>query len=238
MDSEFFTPKPTIEIPKSLFKDFGQENNAAKNWKTLVIDDHNIVLNEVIGLGCQGTVYDAVSDQYGEVAVKELRKVSDDCIHDVASRIGVGPEIYDMIVEEDKTYMVFEKLDRMISYNDMLDYRISLQVCEAITLLIENGVFHNDIRSTNIMFDKTGLVRIIDYDTSVLAYIDNPDTGVRKPLITMKEYDKFLLQNYTLILDEKRYTIAFPIAMQERHCKARKAFEHLILSTFFLGVGF
>ncbi len=233
-----FTPRPTIEIPKSLFKEYGQENNVAKNWKTLVIDDHIIVLNEVIGLGCQGTVYDADSNQYGNIVVKELRKISDDCVHDIASKIGVGPKLYDLYIEKGMTYMVFEKLDRMISYNDMYNINIARQLCEAITLLIENGIFHNDIRGTNIMIDKNEILRLIDYDSATLAHINDPDTDVKKPLITMQEYDILLAKNYYIYLDEKKYTIGFPIDMQERHSKARKNFEHLILSTFILGLGF
>jgi serine/threonine protein kinase len=233
-----FTPKPTIEIPKSLFKEFGQENVVAKSWKTLVIDDHIITLNEIIGLGCQGTVYDGESNQYGNVAVKELRKISDDVIQDIACRIGVGPEIFDLAYEKDMTYMVFEKLDRMICYKDIYDAQIAVQLCEAITLLIENGIFHNDIRETNIMLDFNGTLKIIDYDSAVLAFIDDPDTVIRKPLITLKDYDLLLQKNYNIVLNEKKYTIAFPIEMQERHLKARKNFENLLLSNFILGLGF
>jgi serine/threonine protein kinase len=233
-----YTPRPTIDIPRSLYKEYGQENNASKGWKTLTIDDHIIILNEIIGLGCQGTVYDADSNQYGNVVVKEIRKITDDFIHDIAARLGIGPEVFDSVFENGLTYMVFEKLDRMICYNDMFIPEIAKQLCEAITVLIENGVFHNDIRQTNIMLDYNGCLRLVDYDSAKLAYIDNPETDVRQPILTMKEYDECLSKNYTIFLHEKKYTIAFPLDMQERHKKARKNFENLILSNFILGLGF
>jgi serine/threonine protein kinase len=120
----------------------------------------------------------------------------------------------------------------------MYNSEIAKQLYEAITLLIENGIFHNDIRHTNIMLDSNGTVRLVDYDSAKLAYIDNPETDIRQPILTMKEYDEFLSKSYTIILDEKKYRLAFPLEMQERHIKARKKFENLILSNFILGLGF
>ena len=263
------TPRPTIEIPRSLFIEYGQEVQAHKNWKTLVISEklsecnphniseglsqfeynsHIISLNHIIGLGCQGNVYDADSNHYGKVVVKELKgqkPVMDFAIHYIASDLGIGPDVYDICYDSSKsrgealTYVVFEKLDRMISYKDMCNQNIAYQVCECITRLIENGIFHNDIRSTNIMLNDKGQVQLIDYDYSTLAFGPSEyDSTTIIPYITAKKYDELLKKNYTIVLDEKPYTIAFPYEMQERQHIAREKFMDLLVKSFLLGVGY
>lgn len=260
--TESITPRPTIQIPRSLFIEYGQEIDAHKNWKTLrvsagthsdaVSTDHIIHLNHILGIGCQGTVYDADSNHYGNVVVKELKlpdakgvkeiSISDEVygeIHYIASDLGIGPDVYDICVEDNKLYIVFEKLNRMVSFKDMCDPTISYQVCECITRLIENGIFHNDIRSTNIMLTHDNQVRLIDYDMSVQAFGPSEyDSATIIPYITAKEYDENLKKNYIVYLDEKKYVIAFPYEMQERHQQARDRFADLLVRSFILGVGY
>jgi hypothetical protein len=299
--SDIHTPKPTIQIPRSLFVEYGQEVETHKNWKTLRIrtcsdsniedvristtgadpdaealrirtgadpdtkdvsttgadpdaedteSDHIIHLNHIVGLGCQGMVYDADSNIYGKVAVKEMTITKnmnpDDVggIHIIASDLHIGPVVYDICIENDKIYIIFEKLDRMVSFKDMCNPEISYQVCESITKLIENGIFHNDIRSTNIMLTKDNQVRLIDYDMSVQAYMmtsvesTSGHTTHATPLISAKEYDENLKKNYVIFLDEKRYVISFPYEMQERHTKARDMFADLLVRSFIMGVGY
>jgi len=249
------TPRPTIQIPRSLFIEYGQEIDAHKNWKTLRVgncpnsngvriktcpdSDHIINLNHIIGIGCQGTVYDADSNIYGNVVVKEMKNTKDifsGTIHSIASNLGIGPAVYDICTENDKIYIVFEKLNRMISFKDMCNPEISYQFCEYITRLIENGIFHNDIRSANIMLSNDNQVKIIDYDMSIQAYQMSNTKPV--PLITAKEYDEYLKKNYVMYLDEKSYIIAFPYQMQERHARARDKFADLLVQSFILGVGY
>lgn len=236
--TEEICPRPTIEIPQSLYIEYGKEIEAHKKWKTLVIGDHIISLNHILGLGCQGVVYDADSNKYGNVVVKEIPYPIDITIHTLASSLNIGAKVYDHcyngIKLDAKTYIVFEKLERMISLKDMRDSDIAHQVCENVTRLIEHGIFHNDIRDTNVMIDYKGNVKIIDYDYSTLAF----DYLSPRPYITAKKYDKLLKRNYTIFLDEKKYEIAFPYMMQQRHRNTREKYSDMLVQNFIMGVGY
>ena len=142
--SNEITPKPTIEIPKSLFRDYGEERQSAHNWKTIIfldkdrVIDHVVQLHEIIGLGCQGTVYNADSDIHGNIVVKEMKgKNIDTTIHNIAAQLGIGPEIlgthYD--TTNKMSYIAFEKLKRKyskgtnivyVSANDMKKLKIPI----------------------------------------------------------------------------------------------------------------
>jgi serine/threonine protein kinase len=243
MTSIEITPRPTIEIPKSLFKEYGEERQSAHNWKTIVfldankVIDHVVHLHEIIGLGCQGTVYNADSDIHGNIVVKEMkRREVDTTIHNIAAQLGIGPEILGTHYDHSNGmfYIAFEKLERMITFQDMASPVIGHMLCESITFLIENGIFHNDIRGANIMIDSRGKVRLVDYDYSTLAWSHDR----MKPHLSMPEYDDYLRKNYNICIDEQNYTLNFPYEMQQRHLKARINFENLLIQNFILGVGY
>jgi hypothetical protein len=238
-----FTPRPTIEIPKSLFKEYGEERQSAYNWKTIIflypnkVIDHVAHLHEIIGLGCQGNVYNADSDMYGAIVVKEMkRKTLDTTIHNLAAELGIGPEIFGTHYDPSNgmSYIAFEKLERMVTYNDVRSPVIGHMLCESITRLIENGIFHNDIRGANIMIDNMGKVRMVDYDYSTLAW--SPDT--MRPLVSLPEYDEYIKRNYIISVDEQVFMINFPYEMQQRHLAARRTFENLLYQNFIIGIGY
>jgi len=241
--SNEITPKPTIEIPKSLFRDYGEERQSAHNWKTIIfldkdrVIDHVVQLHEIIGLGCQGTVYNADSDIHGNIVVKEMKgKNIDTTIHNIAAQLGIGPEIlgthYD--TTNKMSYIAFEKLKRMITYKDMENPHLGNMLCESVTTLIENGIFHNDIRGANIMLDFQDRIRLVDYDYSTLAW----SPGTMKPLMTFPEYNSYLKQNYVISIDEQTYILNFPYEMQQRHNRAKRNFENLLYHNFIIGIGY
>ncbi len=245
--SNEITPKPTIEIPKSLFKDYGAERQSAHNWKTIVfldknkVIDHVVHLHEIIGLGCQGTVYNADSDIHGNIVVKEMRcSRIDTTIHNRAAELGIGPEILGTHYDSSNGmfYIAFEKLERMITYKDMQSPVIGHMLCESITRLIENGIFHNDIRGANIMIDARGKVRVVDYDYSVMAWEYNEKSLYPKPLLSMREYTEYLKRNYIISIDEQKFMLNYSYEMQQRHNKAIQDFETLLFQNFILGIGY
>jgi serine/threonine protein kinase len=225
-----FTVKPEIEIPVSPHYSFTGE--VVKDWKRLSSPDgsHTISLNEIIGIGGQGVVYSADSNLYGSVVVKEIHFSTDTEITKIASDIKVGPTLYEVIYEGNKTFLVLERLiffrtGRSVISEDTYIY----QLCGLVTLLLENGIFHNDLRDTNIMFSKSGFgdygsLRIIDYESAVRAFTIEEDSSI-SPLIDDRDFEGYMYSTYSIIANGVKYDIEFPLYLQVRHHQIRISFK-------------
>jgi serine/threonine protein kinase len=228
---EVLTPRPTIKVPPSPFPDIeGTQCNERVLWKTFFINDsHRVVLNEIIGMGCQGNVYTGISNLYGDVAVKEMNHIFFPDIHYKAEALGIGPAIYGVYYETNKTYIVMEKMVRTLTLKDMETYNQIL--CESLTVLIENGIFHNDLRDTNVMFDRYNKLRIIDYDSAVLAYECEDDILV--PIVSFNEYEDLMKRNYYIFISERRYVLNYHFILQNRHHEASDKYSDMLYERCF-----
>lgn len=211
-----FTPRPTIEIPETYFPEVINDSLNLRfkavnfAWKTIIINQHRVVLNEIIGLGSQGKVYAGISNLYGDVAVKEIPRIFVPIIHYKAESLGIGPKLYDVYYDNKYTYIIMERLDSTITLRDIYSY--SYEICEMVTILIENGIFHNDLRDTNIMAgntDSNGRDRlyIVDYDSAAMAFSDDDDDLIR--FLNIEEYNTYLKKNYYIYISGKKYMLNF-----------------------------
>ena len=228
------TPRPIIEIPETYFPEVINDSLNLRfkavnfAWKTIIINQHRVVLNEIIGLGSQGKVYAGISNLYGDVAVKEIPRIFVPIIHYKAESLGIGPKLYDVYYDNTYTYIIMERLDRTITLRDIYSY--SYEICEMVTILIENGIFHNDLRDTNIMFSSseqssdgrdhrfsrcgsnrmTGeqdRLYIVDYDSAAMAFSDDDDDLIR--FLNIEEYNTYLKKNYYIYISGKKYMLNF-----------------------------
>jgi serine/threonine protein kinase len=239
-------PRPTIIIPSTIF----DRENQGFGSKTIILGQHRIVINELIGLGCQGNVYAAISNLHGNVAVKEIPKIIIPDIHYKAESLGVGPIIFDVYYESNAggtTYIIMERLHRTLTLKDISDptsssaVAINNELCESVTLLMEHGIFHNDLRDTNVMFSTgssaRGNLRIIDYDSAKMAFAPLAGTSVLGtsddmtiPLLSEEEYDKCLKNNYHIYISGKKYVLNYHYLLQQRHHKARDKYMEMLES--------
>lgn len=238
----FDTPRPSIDIPPSIFRNYENPNDIANIKVTNALTFH-----EIIGIGCHGIVYrgtlDPRIDGYDErniiienvdmgniinpiqVAVKEMKGDIDTTTHKLMSKYQISPKIYQIIYsdicDDDncKTYIVYELMDRMISYNDLQQQKYINQFAEKFTRMIELGYFHNDIRDTNIMVNTQGDLRIIDFESSVCIYTQNS-----RPRITISEYDNYMYHNYNIYINGKKYIIMLPLNYQKKLMEIRCKF--------------
>ncbi len=79
--------------------------------------------------------------------------------------------IYEIYEEELSQYIVMQYVDgvtletvrrhQKLNYNQIID--IALQVCQGMQAAHENGVVHRDIKAANIMIDRQGRIKILDF---------------------------------------------------------------------------
>jgi len=207
-----FTPKPTIEIPPWLDTIVS---------KTIKIGKHIIDFKKLIGIGCQGNVYAGVSNLHGDVAIKEIKSIIFPEIHYKAESLGIGPIIFDVHYEGNNTFIIMERLVRTLTLKDMEIAMLNFQLCELITILIENGIFHNDLRDTNVMFDRRGNIKIIDYDSAKLAF---STLNENIHLLSEQEYSSCLQRNYYIYINNKKYVLNYDYVLQKRHHQAYERF--------------
>ena len=97
------------------------------------------------------------------------------------------PLIYDVVYLTDGQ-IVLEEFIEGISAGDMLEchrytYRqakkIIAPLCDALTVLHENGLVHRDVKPDNVMLETSGRVVLIDFNiTRQLSAIKSKDTAV------------------------------------------------------------
>lgn len=85
-------------------------------------------------------------------------------------------------------YIDGKSIDRYISeeYNFLNLYiadKIFVQLLEAFNFLEQNGILHRDIRENNILVDKDGIVKIIDFGLGKIVYPMNKSTDSKDGFI-------------------------------------------------------
>lgn len=223
-----YTPRPQIEIPVSPHHSYTGET--VNCWKTLLSpdDSHRVLLKEILGIGGQGIVYSGESNLFGSVAVKEVLTEANIEITKKASDINVGPKFYGYIKEGNKTFLILEKLQRSpffkMSISNINPY--IYQVCNLITILLEHGIFHNDLRDSNIMFTTYGILKIIDYESAIQAFTVDGTRGCKLiPLIDDIEFDSYLNSITKIIIEEEEFDLEFPYYLRDRHLEILADFK-------------
>jgi serine/threonine protein kinase len=84
------------------------------------------------------------------------------------------PIVYEVISDSDKVTILEEYIDG-ITISDVLDsglYKesgviaIVSALCDALSILHDNKIVHRDIKPENVMIDKSGTVKLIDYNVA------------------------------------------------------------------------
>jgi serine/threonine protein kinase len=84
------------------------------------------------------------------------------------------PIVYEVVSDSDKVTILEEYIDG-ITISDVLEsglYKesgvitIVSALCDALSILHENRIVHRDIKPENIMIDKSGAVKLIDYNAA------------------------------------------------------------------------
>jgi serine/threonine protein kinase len=139
---------------------------------------------ELIGKGGMGAVYKARDNMLDRiVAIKMLHEYSLEDQENVerlhrearaAARLNHLNivTIYEIGEDDERYYIVMEYVDgidlkEMIKKSNILPIEqalnISIQVCQALDNAHRKGVVHRDIKSTNILVNKEGIVKVTDF---------------------------------------------------------------------------
>ncbi len=96
------------------------------------------------------------------------------------------PEIYDVFECDDGVIVLEEFIDgdniAVISENGKIKRRDAIKaakgVCLALSVLHSSGIVHRDIKPENIMIDKSGNVKLIDFNASRIMSAKSQDTVI------------------------------------------------------------
>lgn len=149
----------------------------------------NYVLNSVIGKGGFAIVYKAVNVFYNvEFAVKvvcppknESSSILRSFEAEVNSLIKIDhPNIirlYDYFTEDEHMFLVLEfcnggTLEDKITNGDVLSdfvkFKICSQIISALKYCYDKSIAHRDIKTSNVLFDASGRVKVADFGLSEL----------------------------------------------------------------------
>lgn len=142
-----------------------------------------------LGVGGMGEVYLCFDGRLSRnVALKRVAAEKDDNENRarflrearVASQLdhaNICP-IYEIYEEDDNQYIVMQYVDgvtletirkhQKLNENQIID--IALQVCQGMQAAHEKGVVHRDIKAANIMIDRQGRVKILDFGLAKLHH--------------------------------------------------------------------
>lgn len=141
-----------------------------------------------------------------------LRKATDALVKEVAIlRRITHPRIvrlYDFFIEDMRGYFAIEFIDGVTlrqlvedsgTLDDALAAKIAIAICEALTYLHElsPAIIHGDVTPDNVMVDKSGNVKIMDFDASQELTRNKTNTVVGKHAYMSPEQFKGLLGSET-----------------------------------------
>jgi len=139
-------------------------------------------IKKKLGVGGMGEVYLCFDERLSrKVALKRISATKDD--NEIKARFlrearvasqldhaNICP-IYEIYEEDQNQYIVMQYVDgvtldtvrkhQKLNYNQIID--IALQVCQGMQAAHENGVVHRDIKAANIMIDRQGRIKILDF---------------------------------------------------------------------------
>jgi len=186
----------TIEIPSPIDEEDGK----------LIINDRFKILKK-IGIGGMGEIFLAEDLKLRrQVAIKSIKKGSDSDSESkmrflreaqTASQLehtNICP-IYEIYEEENNHYIVMQyidgvTLDAIVKYKGLKIQKIldvGLQICEGMNEAHEKGIIHRDLKPGNIIVNKKGIVKILDFGLAKFrAGSDSMKTGIVNSNLTEK----------------------------------------------------
>jgi len=149
----------------------------------MFILDNRFKIIRTIGIGGMGEIFLAEDLKLRRlVAVKSIKKGTDSSKESqmrflreaqTASQLehnNICP-IYEIYEEENNHYIVMQFIDgvaldtiikyKELSINKVID--IALQICDGMSEAHEKGIIHRDLKPGNIIIDKKGVVKILDF---------------------------------------------------------------------------
>ncbi len=142
------------------------------------------LLLEVLGAGGMGAVYKALDKSLGRyVAIKVMRKALGEDPQFVESFLREARtaaalnhrnvvQIYSCGQEKGQPYIVMElvsggRLDEIIAQGNPIEevraLEIGIDIAEGLKAANEVGLIHGDIKPANILFDKEGVAKVVDF---------------------------------------------------------------------------
>ena len=157
------------------------------------------LLLKLLGTGGMGAVYHAVDESLGRhVAVKVMLKSFAEDTESVETlrreaRMAATlnhpniVQIYSFGTEKGQPYIVMElvsgqKLDELIARGKPLDVglvmRIAIGVAQGLKAAEETGLVHGDIKPENILLDKEGIPKVVDFGLAGFAHTTDSEGGI------------------------------------------------------------
>ncbi|MCF7837766.1 MAG: protein kinase [Candidatus Marinimicrobia bacterium] len=148
------------------------------------------LLTRVLGQGGMGAVYEALDQSLGRfVAVKTLKgalradtRFVENFLREARAAAALNHrnvvQIYESSQYEGMPYIVMElvnggRLDKQMADTPQLDeshvLRIGLEVAEGLKAAQDIGLLHGDIKPANIMFDRNGVAKVVDFGLARFA---------------------------------------------------------------------
>ncbi len=177
--ASFNYPPPPDNIPVLNIDDYTRgEQISSSGYGVYKVLNHPDKLLKIMNLF--DASYDAMDEENPWTELK---------MSHIAGEIGVGAKIYGYYVEDRDIHMIMELIEGTLLKNTSTNENIYNKVLEVAEILIDNGIKNHDMNGGNIVIQKDGSIKVIDYgeayETSKLS-----DSKKQKLIIKMARYAK------------------------------------------------
>lgn len=205
------TPRPVLLIPKTNFASY----DSLSDVEDKIILSSKYTLCNIIGFGKQGLIYETEDKS---IVVKKVKGYVDYKIHVLASSLEISPVLYEIIYHEDYTYFIYERMKSHINFRCIPKMD---EVVNLFSKMLTNGIFHNDLKDLNIMYDMNDNPKIIDFDSAV--YYDN---------LSLNQFDYYSRINNYFYINKVSFEILFTYKQKLSHYNFRTFYLQSIQNYF------
>lgn len=134
---------------------------------TLIKGNNNYKINNILGGGIDGTVYNATSQNGEDVVIKVYSSYlpkqwpsiynNESKLSKKAGDLGIGPKVLDYFLDDERyPHIVFQKITGITlqEYFDafgFIDKNLYRKVIKQINIMHNNNIYHGDLQPQNIM---------------------------------------------------------------------------------------
>lgn len=122
-------------------------------------------LGNMIGYGEQGIVYEDLFNK--DIVIKCCGRPEDiinENIMNLVSIKNIGPKYYGFFKTDTQDNCYIQEKLFPINMEILESGGYNYELCNLVTNLINNGIFHNDMKFDNMLLSKDGELRLIDFD--------------------------------------------------------------------------